>query len=113
MEISQYRLALSIGVPPRRNNEIVHEKRSISADTALRLGRFFGTSAEFWMNLQAHFDLETQKARLEDDLALVVAYSPGRARGTASVATRNTRYTATQQRARGAAAAARKAAKHK
>jgi len=58
MGISQYRLAKSINVPPRRINEIVHGQRSISADTALRLARYFGTSERFWMNLQVRFDLE-------------------------------------------------------
>ena len=61
MNISQYRLAKSISVPARRINEIVHGNRSITADTALRLARFFGTSAQFWMNLQSHFDLELQE----------------------------------------------------
>ncbi|MBM4396920.1 MAG: HigA family addiction module antidote protein [Deltaproteobacteria bacterium] len=56
--MSQYRLAKGIGVPPRRINEIVHGIRAITADTALRLARFFGTSPEFWVNLQTHFDLE-------------------------------------------------------
>ena len=59
MKISQYRLAKAIGVPPRRINEVVHGKRSVSADTALRLGRFFGMEAQFWLNLQARYDLET------------------------------------------------------
>jgi antitoxin HigA-1 len=58
MGLSQYRLAKDISVPPRRINEIVHGKRSISADTALRLGRFFGMSPQFWLNLQTRFDLE-------------------------------------------------------
>ena len=58
MGLSQYRLAKDISVPPRRINEIVHGKRSISADTALRLGRFFGISPQFWLNLQTRFDLE-------------------------------------------------------
>lgn len=62
--ISQYRLAQSINVPPRRINEIVHGKRGISADTALRLARFFGTSEQFWMNLQSHYDLEVERERL-------------------------------------------------
>jgi addiction module HigA family antidote len=62
--LSQYRLAHSITVPPRRINEIVHGTRAISADTALRLSRFFGTSAQFWLNLQARFDLETERDRL-------------------------------------------------
>ena len=64
MEISQYRLAKDIGVPPRRINEIVHGTRSVTADTALRLSRFFGTSERFWMNLQTRYDLEAEKDRL-------------------------------------------------
>ncbi len=64
MSLSQYRLAHALSVPPRRINEIVHGKRAISADTALRLARFFGTTAQFWLNLQAHFDLETERDRL-------------------------------------------------
>ncbi len=59
MGISQYRLAKDISVSPRRINEIVHEKRSITADTALRLGRFFGMTPQFWLNLQNRYDLET------------------------------------------------------
>lgn len=66
--ISQYRLAKSIKVPPRRINEIVHGKRGITADTALRLGRFFGMSAQFWMNLQVRYDLEVEEDRLEGRL---------------------------------------------
>jgi addiction module HigA family antidote len=66
--ISQYRLAKDISVPPRRINEIVHGKRSITADTALRLARFFGTTERFWLNLQVRFDLEVEKDRLEDVL---------------------------------------------
>ena len=62
--ISQYRLAKDISVPPRRINEIVHGKRSITADTALRLARFFGTTERFWLNLQVRYDLEVQKDRL-------------------------------------------------
>ena len=62
--ISQYRLAKDISVPPRRVNEIVLRKRSISADTALRLSRFFGTSAEFWLNLQSQYDLDVEMDRL-------------------------------------------------
>ena len=64
MEISQYRLAKDISVPARRINEIVHGTRSITADTALRLGRYFGTSAQFWLNLQNHFDLEVQQDKI-------------------------------------------------
>jgi len=65
MGISQYRLAKDISVPPRRINEIVHGKRAITADTALRLGRFFGMSPHFWLNLQTRYDLEVT----EDSLA--------------------------------------------
>lgn len=68
MGISQYRLAKDINVPPRRINEIVHGKRSISPDTALRLSRFFGISERFWSNLQARYDLEIEKDRLADRL---------------------------------------------
>lgn len=69
MGISQYRLAKDISVPPRRINEVVHGKRAISADTALRLSRYFGLSERFWMNLQAHYDLEVEKDRLGPRLA--------------------------------------------
>jgi addiction module HigA family antidote len=62
--ITQYRLAKDISVPPRRINEIIHGKRSISADTALRLSRYFGLSERFWLNLQARYDLEVEKDRL-------------------------------------------------
>ncbi|MGB5157306.1 helix-turn-helix transcriptional regulator [Desulfobacterium sp. N47] len=72
MGISQYRLAKDISVPPRRINEIVHGKRSISADTALRLGRFFGMSPQFWLNLQTRYDLEVTEDflanRLDDEV---------------------------------------------
>lgn len=61
MDLSQYRVALELRVPPRRINEIVHCKRSVTADTALRLSRFFGTSPQFWLNLQTRFDLENEK----------------------------------------------------
>jgi len=62
--ISQYRLAKDTSVPPRRINEIVRGTRSITADTALRLARHFGTTDRFWLNLQAHYDLEVEKERL-------------------------------------------------
>lgn len=62
--LSQYRLANDISVPPRRINEIVHGKRAISADTALRLARYFGTSERFWLNLQVRYDLEIEKEHL-------------------------------------------------
>ena len=68
MGISQYRLAKDISVSPRRINEIVHGKRSISADTALRLGRFFGISPQFWLNLQTRFDLEVTEDLLAERL---------------------------------------------
>jgi addiction module HigA family antidote len=62
--VSQYQLAKELSVPARRVNEIVHGKRRISTDTALRLARYFGTSERFWMNLQARYDLEIEKDRL-------------------------------------------------
>ena len=64
LELSQYRLAKGLNVPPRRINEIVLGKRSVTADTALRLARFFGTSARFWLNLQAAYDLDVERDRL-------------------------------------------------
>jgi addiction module HigA family antidote len=66
--ISQYRLAQAIGVPPRRINEIVHGKRAISPDTALRLSRALGTSDRFWMNLQTRYDLDVQLENQRDQL---------------------------------------------
>jgi addiction module HigA family antidote len=68
MGLSQYALAKDINVPARRINEIVHGDRSISADTALRLSRYFGMSENFWMNLQARYDLEIQKDQLDGRL---------------------------------------------
>ncbi len=68
MGISQYKLAKDISVPARRINEIVHGKRSITPDTALRLSRFFGLSERFWINLQARYDLEMEKDRLMNRL---------------------------------------------
>ena len=68
MEISQNRLARDIGVPPRRINEIVHGKRAVTADTALRLARYFATSEAFWMGLQADYELEAARERLGDRL---------------------------------------------
>ena len=64
MGISQYRLARDIGVPPRRINEVVKGQRAITADTALRLGRYFRMSPQFWLNLQTHYDLEREQERL-------------------------------------------------
>jgi len=75
LEISQYRLAKDISVPARRVNEIVLGKRSITADTALRLGLYFRTSPEFWMNLQSYYDLEVQSdtlgKRLEKEVQIL------------------------------------------
>ena len=68
MGITQYRLAKDISVVPRRVNEIVHGKRAITADTALRLSRYFSTSEKFWMNLQTRYDMELQKDLLGDRL---------------------------------------------
>lgn len=69
--ITQHRLAVAIGVPPRRINEIVHGKRRITADTALRLGRYFGVSAQFWLNLQTQFDLDVESDALDDVLKAI------------------------------------------
>jgi antitoxin HigA-1 len=71
--LSQYRVAQDLSVPPRRINEIVHGKRAITADTALRLGRYFGTSPQFWLNLQSRFDLEVERDRLGTRLDTEVA----------------------------------------
>ncbi len=77
MGISQYRLAKDISVPPRRINEIVHGKRGVSADTALRLERYFGLSEGFWLRLQARYDLEVEKDRLDKRLEKEVrVYTP-------------------------------------
>ncbi len=73
LELSQYRLAHDISVPPRRINEIVHGNRAITADTALRLARYFATSERFWLNLQARYDLEIERDRLGDRLKQEVA----------------------------------------
>ena len=74
LALSQYRLAHDVSVPPRRINEIVHGTRAITADTALRLARYFGTTDRFWLNLQARFDLETQRdvlgGRLEREVRI-------------------------------------------
>src|ERR1700757_3112420 len=75
--VSQYRLAKETSVPPRRINEIVRGSRSISADTALRLARYFGTSERFWLNLQSRYDLEVEKDRLGDRLVREVKVLTG------------------------------------
>lgn len=69
--ITQNKLAVSIGVPPRRINEIVHGKRGITADTAIRLARYFGTSEEFWMNLQSHYELRLEGRALQDQIEAI------------------------------------------
>jgi len=66
--LTQHRVAVAIGVPPRRINEIVHGKRGITADTALRLARYFGTSERFWLNLQSRYELEVERDRLAGTL---------------------------------------------
>jgi addiction module HigA family antidote len=71
LRITQYRLAKELSVPARRINEIVLGKRSISADTALRLSRYFGTSERFWMNLQTRYELETEKDILGERLSRI------------------------------------------
>ena len=70
--ITQHKLAVAIGVPPRRINEIVHGKRGITADTAVRLSRYFGTTSEFWMNLQMRYELERAEDALGDSLSGIV-----------------------------------------
>ena len=70
--ITQSRLAVAIGVPPRRINEIVHGKRGITADTAVRLAKYFGTSAELWMNLQSHYELRLERRALREQLESIV-----------------------------------------
>jgi addiction module HigA family antidote len=72
MGISQYRIAKDIDVPARRINEIVHGKRAVSADTALRLSRYFGLTDEYWMNLQALHDLQVARERLHDTLHAIL-----------------------------------------
>lgn len=68
LQLSQYRVAKSIHVPPRRINEIVHGQRTITADTALRFSKFFGNSAQFWMNIQTWYDLEIEKDKIASKL---------------------------------------------
>lgn len=75
--ISQHRVAIAIGVPPRRINEIVHGKRGITANTALRLARFFRTSERFWLNLQSRYDLEVERDRLAGTLEKIEPLTAG------------------------------------
>jgi len=79
MRITQYRLAVAIGVDPRRIHSIVHGQRSITAETALLLGRFFGNSPEFWMGLQAQHDLEVTQDRLSERLDRVIVHTAAHA----------------------------------
>jgi addiction module HigA family antidote len=76
LDVTQHRLAVSIGVPPRRINEIVHGKRRITADTALRLARYFGTTDRFWLNLQTRYDLEVERDRLGAALEAIHPLQP-------------------------------------
>ncbi|MDO5682156.1 MAG: HigA family addiction module antitoxin [Propionibacteriaceae bacterium] len=69
--ITQHKLSVSIGVPPRRINEIVHGKRAITADTALRLGKYFGIDAQFWLNLQSRYEIELAQDRVADEIAAI------------------------------------------
>ena len=80
MGISQYQLAKDISVPPRRINEIVHGQRAVTADTALRLSRYLGTSERFWLNLQARYEIEVEKDRLGGRLEKEVRVLVGVAR---------------------------------
>ncbi len=91
MGITQYRLAKDIAVPPRRINEIVQGQRAVSADTALRLAKFFGTSEMFWLNLQARYDLDVQRRRLGKRLGEVRAYQRSPLRHTTSALRRKAR----------------------
>lgn len=77
MGITQNKLAVEIGVPPRRINEIVHGKRRITANTALRLGRYFGMSAQFWINLQSRYDLEVEMDTLAGELDRITPTARG------------------------------------
>lgn len=77
LELSQYRLAKDISVPPRRINEIVHGTRAVSANTALRLARYFGVSERFWLNLQAQYDLDVERDRLGNRLEREVSPRTG------------------------------------
>ncbi len=76
LEVTQHRLAVAIGVPPRRINEIVHGKRRITTDTALRLARYFGTSERFWLNLQDHYDIEVERDLLGPTLEGIQPLTP-------------------------------------
>lgn len=75
--VTQHRLAVASGVPPRRINKIVHGKRRVSADTALRLARYFGTSERFWLNLQSRYDIEVERDRLARTLDDILPLATG------------------------------------
>lgn len=85
--ISQYRLAKATEVPPRRINEIVHGKRAITADTSLRLAKFFGTSEQFWLNLQTRHDLELERDRLAGTLGRIHLFGAPAGKSSATTAT--------------------------
>lgn len=70
--LTQHRVAVAIGVPPRRINEIVHGKRGVTADTAIRLGRYFGTTDMFWMNLQTRYELDMERDRNDGRVEAIV-----------------------------------------
>ena len=91
MRISQYKIAKDINVSPRRINEIIHGERAISADTALRLGRYFKMPPEFWLKLQAHYDLETAKDKLENRLKLEVKIYKVQPRRSSNKKTKSTK----------------------
>ncbi len=76
LKMSQYRLAHQIGVHPRRINAIVHGKRSVTADTALRLARVFGTSPQFWLGIQAQYDLDMEHDKLGPQLDAIEPFHP-------------------------------------
>jgi addiction module HigA family antidote len=76
MGLSAYRLSKGANIDQTRISEIIRGKRSVTADTALRLARFFGNSPEFWLNLQAHYDLEQKKREMEKDLKKIRPYAP-------------------------------------
>jgi antitoxin HigA-1 len=102
--ISQYRLAKEAGVPARRINEIVHHQRGITADTALRLARFFGTSDLFWLNLQARYDLDVQRTKLGSSLDAIRRHTalpaPSRAVGMTRSAKRRPTETSSRSKRR-------------
>jgi addiction module HigA family antidote len=109
MSITQYRLAKDISVPARRVNEIVLHKRGITADTALRFGRYFGTSEQFWLNLQSEYDLDVERDRLGDRLNSEVV----KPRVSAASATLRSRGTAKPARSAAARAVAQRQRRRK